>query len=314
MGKANSHYIAEVQSVSLHSYHELFAAMQQPPLYVAPWWLDATCGPGGWDAAILQDTHGNPVAGLPYHLTRIRGLQALITPPFTQWVTPVSSSIDLGNYIPSLLSSLPRVPILDLCLKPDTSLDLAESVIPAALKYSYIIPGTTRADQLRTGYSEGLRRNLNKAEKLHSIAASSDINGFLALCRQSHAQQKISPPQWLHAVIPEVYKGLMTYQCGHLMMAYAEGKAIAGILTAWDQHTSYYLAGGRTGDEHGASAHALLLDHAVHAALDRGNAFDFEGSMHPGIANFFQSFGALPASYWRFRKFKGLGRVWSLFH
>lgn len=288
--------------------------MQQPPLYVAPWWLDATCGPDGWDAAILKDAHGNPVAGLPYHLTRIRGLQAVITPPFTQWVTPVSSSDSSGNYIPSLLSALPQVPILDLCLMPDTSLDLVESVIPATLKYSYIIPGASGADQLRAGYSEGLRRNLNKAEKLYSVAESTDINGFMALCRQSYAQQKISPPHWLAVVIPEVYKGLSTHQCGNLMMAYAEGKAIAGILTARDQHTSYYLAGGRTGDEQGASAHALLLDHAVRAALEHGTAFDFEGSMHPGIANFFQSFGGLPASYWRLRKFRGLGKLWSVFH
>ncbi len=288
--------------------------MQQPPLYVAPWWLDATCGPGGWDAAIIQDTHGNPVAGLPYHLTRIRGLPALITPPFTQWVTPVSSSDSPGNYIPSLLSALPQVPILDLCLKPDTHLDLVESVIPATLKYSYIIPGTLSGEQLRSGYSEGLRRNLNKAEKLYSIESTTDINSFLTLCRQSYAQQKMSPPPWLSRVVPEVYKGLLTHQCGDLMMAYSEGRPIAGILTARDHHTSYYLAGGRTGDEQGASAHALLLDHAVRAALERGTAFDFEGSMHPGIANFFQSFGALPASYWRFRKFRGLGKLWSVFH
>jgi len=97
-------------------------------------------------------------------------------------------------------------------------------------------------------------------------------------------------------------------------LAIHQGVAIAGILTGWDSKTSYYLAGGRNGDDQGASAHALLLDHVIHEAQTRGLAFDFEGSMNPGIANFFQSFGAKPESYLQIRKFRGMGKLWSLLH
>lgn len=303
-----------MQSAAVQSYHELFASTQGAPLYAAPWWLDATCGRDGWDAVIVTDTPGHPTAGLPYHHTRIRGIPALITPPFTQWVAPLLSQGQERSHILSLLSALPRAAILDLCLKADTDLHLVESGLPLALKYSYVVPVAASTDQLRAGYSEGLRRNLRQAEKIYSTAESADIPGFLSLCQQSYAQQKIRPPHWLNTVVPAVFEGLQTHQCGNLVMAFSQDKPIAGILTARDQTTSYYLAGGRTGDEQGASAHALLLDQAIRAAHDQGTAFDFEGSMHPGIANFFQSFGAIPISYWHLRKFRGAGRLWSLFH
>ena len=103
-------------------------------------------------------------------------------------------------------------------------------------------------------------------------------------------------------------------QSGSLDFAMHNGKPIASILTAWDHKATYYLAGGRTGDEAGASAHALLLDKALINSIQAGREFDFEGSMHSGIANFFQSFGASPEEYWQVKKYRGLGKAWSLFH
>ena len=88
---------------------------------------------------------------------------------------------------------------------------------------------------------------------------------------------------------------------------------VAGIMTGWDATTAYYLLGGRN-ETGGASAHAYLLDDAVSHAVAHERKFDFEGSMHPGIANFFQSFGAKPAPYIRIRKYKGLGKLWSYLH
>jgi hypothetical protein len=288
--------------------------MQQAPLYAEPWWLDSTCGTGGWDAVICRDAKGNATTALPYHHTKIRGIDALITPPFTQWVSPIPPADTAEGHIRSLLSALPETPILDLCIKPGPDLHLEESIFPVALKYSFIVPVAASPEVLRSGYSEGLRRNLRQAEKLYSVRESGDIHEFLTLCHRSYQQQHIKAPFWLERVVPDVYAGLQAHHCGRLMMAYVQDKPIAGVLIAWDQATSYYLAGGRTGDEQGASAHALLLDHAVLAAHERGTAFDFEGSMHPGIANFFQSFGGIPAPYWHLRKFKGIGKVWSLFH
>jgi len=303
-----------VQSVTIQSYHQLYEAVEKPLLYAAPWWLDATCGTSGWEAVIRNREDGSVIAALPFHTTRIRGLSALITPPLTQWVSLISSAHNHEISHQSLLPLLPKSAILDLSVKPETELLDQHTSLPMILKYSFIIPGMESMEVVRRSYNEGLKRNLRQAEKNYTLEESDDIEGFISLCEQSYLQRKMKSPQWLHKVVRNVYQQLIHHQCGAITVATFQGKVIAGILTAWDQHSCYYLAGGRTPDDQGASAHALLLDRAVQAAQSMGIAFDFEGSMHPGIANFFQSFGGVPVSYWQIRKFTGIGKLWSLFH
>jgi hypothetical protein len=307
-----SSYITVMEPVSIRSYQALLDSTKEPLLYSAPWWLDATCGAGGWDVLVSYNNDRTPVAALPYQRSRIRGLSAITTPPLTQWVSllPVKGNTDQPGQVN--LSSLPKASILDLTLRPDDRINLQEASFSPSLKYSFIIPRTTDFGQVRSGYNEGLRRNLRQAEKLHAVEESDNLAGFLNLCHQTYHDRHMKPPPWFDQVIPEVYTQLIARQCGSLTLAYAQGKIIAGVLIAWDQHTSYYLAGGKVADDHGTAAHALLLDHAIRDACVRGTDFDFEGSMHPGIANFFQSFGAVPVSYWHFRKYSGAGRLWSV--
>jgi len=300
-----------MEPVSIRSYHALFESTGEPLLYSNPWWLDATCGTGGWDALITCDTSNRPVTTLPYQRHRIRGLSAITTPPLTQWVSLLSGAGDAAQGNMFTLSTLPKASILDLSLKPDHRINLQDTSFAPTLKYSFIIPPSEEITDVRAKYNEGLRRNLKQAAQLHTIEESENLAGFLNLCHQTYRDRKMQPPPWLDHVLPAVYKKLLANQCGSLTLATTKGKIIAGILTAWDHQTSYYLAGGKVADDHGTAAHALLLDNAIQEACSRGTSFDFEGSMHPGIANFFQSFGSVPVSYWHFKKYRGAGRLWA---
>lgn len=301
-----------MEPVSIRSYRALYESIKEPTLYAAPWWLDATCGIGGWDALIRYGAEMEPRAGFPFHSGAIRGLSAVTTPPLTQWV-----SLLLNENVPMQeksvsLTDLPKTSILDLTFKPDDLIQFQDFSSAPTLKYSFIIPFSEDIALIRTGYNEGLRRNLKQAVNIHTIEPSDDIMGFLGLCRQTYLDRNVKPPSWMNSVIPAVYKSLLSHHCGMLSVTKVSGKIIAGILTAWDSHSTYYLAGGKKADEQGTSAHALLLDQAIREAMERRTLFDFEGSMHPGIANFFQSFGATPTAYWHFRRYSGMGRLWAL--
>jgi hypothetical protein len=293
-------------------YKELFEQIENPLMYSSPWWLDAVCGLEGWESAILRDQQNQVVAALPYHITRIRGLSAVITPPLTQWVSLLQNSKQETIMESSMLLKLPSSSILDLCLRPGSARSIQDERHPVQQKYSFIIPAGE--NDFRAGYNEGLKRNLREAENNYTLSEPDDLSTLLALCDSTYQQRKMKPPGWFNRVVTNVYGELRNRQCGKMMLASHHGEIIAGILTGWDHASTYYLAGGRTGNEQGASAHALLLDHAIHEARLGQRAFDFEGSMEPGIANFFQSFGARPVPYWRVRKFTGMGKLWSLFH
>lgn len=302
-----------MESNSKTAYRQLYEQCTAPDLYNAPWWLDATCGSGAWDAWIHYDASGLPVAALPYGRTRIRGMSALITPPCTQWVSLLKRPDCAGQLPENPIAGLPVTSIQDLSVRPDaTALMTAPRGTTFTVKYSYIIPAEKTTDNRRSGYNEGLKRNIRQAEQEYQLRDSTDIEEFLALCRLSYKAQQLHPPSWQNRVIPEIVKELWARNCGHISVAESNGKVIAAILIGWDQATAYYLAGGRMAGEQGASAHALLLDQAVRSAGEQGRAFDFEGSMQAGIANFFQSFGAIPSGYWNFRRYRGMGRIWAL--
>jgi hypothetical protein len=299
-----------MEPATLRDYHLLAETAGPISLYSNPWWLEATCGKSNWNALIAYDDKQRPFAALPYHQSRIRSLSAITTPPLTQWVRMITTP----NYInqnPVTFSGLPKSSILDLSVKPDENMHQQFDEFTPTLKYSFIIPYGSDIQNVRTKYNEGLRRNLKQAAQLHTIEGSDHLTAFVNLCQQTYEDRQMKAPPWLENVLPRVYTSLVQHQCGKLSVATSNGKVIAGILTAWDSETTYYLAGGKVSGDHSTAAHALLLDHAILESCSRSTSFDFEGSMHPGIANFFQSFGAIPVSYWHFRKYRGIGRVWA---
>ncbi|HUR30136.1 MAG TPA: GNAT family N-acetyltransferase, partial [Saprospiraceae bacterium] len=216
-------------------------------------------------------------------------------------------------HIENLIEGFPPYSILDVSLRSLAGLASISEYAKVNLRYSYIISRNQNIEGVKSKYNEGLRRNLREAEKKYSIIKTNDVATFIQFINSTYAQRKTKPPAWLETSVPRAYEALQKHQKGYLEFAYYEGKPIAGIMTGWDELNAYYFIGGRTPDDGGASAHALLLDNAIQRACENGQSFDFEGSMHSGIANFFQSFGATPEPFWRIRKFKGIGKLWSTF-
>jgi len=295
-------------------YNEFYESSMRPPLYSAPWWLNATCGVHGWEVIPGKAEDGHIESLLPVCRTKIRGLNAIITPPMTQWL-PVLSRDEFGPHsFADFIHSIPAFPIVDITVKPGLLVLNESQKIKIHFKYSYILTYTTTDFQFKSRYNENLKRNLREAEKKYTIEKSNDIPSFLSLCQSSYQLRKMNEPAWIEKIAPGIIHALEEHKAGNITLAFYKSEPVAGILTGWDSGTTYYLLGGRRNTEEGDSAHAILLDHAIGEAQQRGHDFDFEGSMQPGIANFFQSFGAIPVAYWHIQKFRGLGKLWSMLH
>ena len=281
-------------------------------LYSQPWWLDATCGDGQWNVYEFKNSDAAGIALLPFLSTTIRGLKAMITPPMTQWLPLIKTTVSPDRPLQPINELRDQYSIVDVSIKPDPVIEPDTSKFRINLKYSYITEG--RLEHVLSKYNENLRRNLREAQEKFVITESADLDAFIQLCQTTYRQRKTKPPSWILDVLPNAYHALIKHGKGNLKFAMFDHQPVAAILTGWDDSACYYLAGGRIADPSGASAHALLLDDAIKHAVERKLSFDFEGSMHPGIANFFQSFGATPYAFWRIREYQGLGRLWSLFH
>jgi hypothetical protein len=294
-------------------YHALYESQSHQRLYLAPWWLDAVCGKTGWDVVNFIEPDSRCQAALPFFKTRIRGLTAITTPPVTQWVEVLRPPESGVTPVLSVLDALPRCSILDLSLRPGTDMQFRSPAYSVSTQYSYILQHQGSSVPFSSGYSEGLRRNLRATASRYNLIEKEDILLLQQLYELVYHQKKVNPPWWIADILPGLVRALLKKQCGKLTFVQHNRDTIAASLTAWDDTHDYYLIGGRIAGEDGVSAHALLLDKAIDEASHRGHDFDFEGSMVPGIAQFFQTFGASPVPYPRVRKFSGMGLLWSFF-
>jgi hypothetical protein len=303
-----------MQERSREAYEKLYSISPHPDLYGSPWWLDATCGPDGWEVFTYKGLIENETSLIPYHQSVIQGMKAIVNPPMTQWLPVLSADSGDETTIANFLKGLPSYSILDVAFKPPA--ENLNSLVShrVRFRYSFKIHSNENIRDVRAGYNEGLRRNLREAENIYTIQESDDVNTLIELCKSTYRMRQMKAPAWVENKVPAVYEALIKHKKGRLEFGLYEGKPIAAVLTGWDDNTHYYLAGGRAAGERAASAHSLVLDHAIAYASEQNSSFDFEGSMNPGIANFFQSFGAQPYPYWHIQKFNGLGKLWVLFH
>ena len=66
----------------------------------------------------------------------------------------------------------------------------------------------------------------------------------------------------------------------------------------------YYIAGGYNNFDKKGEAMSFLLWRGILLAKEKNLTFDFEGSMVPGIAEFFRSFGSEASRYYQVEKVK----------
>jgi hypothetical protein len=302
-----------MSSDNRNRYRDLYESQPDQRLYAAPWWLDAVCGTDGWNAAIadvLVDNEDKPVA-IPFFKTTIRGLSAVITPPLTQWVDVIDSHA-LSSIYPLLVKQLPASSILDISLRPGIELLPPPRAFRISTQYSYILPALASAEAALARYNDTMRYTIRQAPDQLIIQKKPDIDLLLQLVASVFIQKQMKEPPWIQSVLPRLAKEVIARGCGEMRFAIQQNKVIAGSLVVWDDKHAYYLVGGREAGEKGQSAHAYLLHDAILSAGARGQDFDFEGSMIPGVASFFQSFGARPVPFVRLRRFRGRGLLWSL--
>ncbi len=158
----------------------------------------------------------------------------------------------------------------------------------AQVKYTYRLDLKHEID-LTSNFSTDVRSEVRKAIALGATisnhAAPSDV---LVCLNENAAKQGFSIPE--HSV----ERLMRAQEAGHgrLFAVQCDGRLVAVALTLIDKSTMYYIMGAarREGGVRGALSFAL--SEAIAFAQSEGIAtFDFEGSMIPGVENFFRGFG-----------------------
>jgi hypothetical protein len=258
-------------------------------IYAASIYLDHMCET--WDAIVINDYE----AVMPIPLKKKYGVRYVYQPPFVQQLGLVYRDEIFNNFLHPVLQKLSKKIKFG-----DYSLNFFNKQASLSIKNNFVLFLNNNYENIYFHYKDVLKRNLKNANKKQFIVASSsqvsdsiDVNIHLysskipqlfasdfdklkLLCNKLLSQEKI--------IIREAKD--------------EKGNLLASNLCLKDSKRIYLLLSSTTPEGRKKEANHFLLDHIIKEFAGQELIFDFEGSDIPGIAYFYQGFGATNQPYY----------------
>lgn len=268
--------------------YEAWSSSQYCPVYLLPWYLDVVCGRGHWQAhlQVVADT----VVAIWICNTRKKGrLTYSVTPELSPYhglhiVGDHLAAADLeqfANYVRA------HYHYMEHDLAPQDWLSAADE------KTTFIINQSHSSDAAWGMMKSDYRRKIKKAKAEHTVVEV-EFDHFREILTQSFSAKEKKQPYNM-ALFSKLDAECKKHNTRRILgLTDQQGKIVAAAYFLHDQQCTYYLAGGHVA---GTNPMYLLLWEGIKQSLDRGRAFDFEGSMIPGVAQFFRGFGGQQTAY-----------------
>jgi len=261
--------------------------------YAATWYLDAVFG-DTWSALIVGDYEYL----IPLPIKKKWGISYLPTPLFVQQLgifgpAPVSDALTL-NVIRQIENNFKWT---DFNFNYG-NLPVEEKGKSWKQRCNLILPLPADRSKLAEGYSENLRRNIQKARSAGLYFGTGSIRTIINLFVSN---KEVDIANWNpdnYVVLERLYHMASLRGCARAFGMYSsEGNMLAGaVFIEWNGRSIFLFSGNSVQGKQNGAMPALI--HMYLQELPASfTVFDFEGSDNPGLKRFYQSFGAIESNY-----------------
>lgn len=261
-------------------------------IYPYSWYLDLVSP--GWDGLVMRDYE----AVFPLTWKKKYGIYYVIQPVLSQQLGVFSPAMPSAIEVQFFLERIPeKFRHMDICLNSSNEIRGRDFKILKRVNYELEVNREIR--DIEAQYSTNAKRNIKKAINEQLAIENIDVESYIRLRRDSDTSIfKKGHYDWLKAL----FSGIMDRGKGEIFGAFSNGKLCAAVIWAFSKTRHIYL--NAVSDEAGKENRAmfLLVDHYIHKSAGKNIKLDFEGSMIPGIARFFEGFGASKMNYARIIK------------
>ena len=266
---------------------------QRGLIYGFSWYLDMVSP--GWDGMVLNDYE----AVLPLPVKTKWGIPYIMWPYGAQQLGVFTRRELTAEIVLSFLSSIPRnFLMIDIRLNEGDPVDM----IPndrLVKNTNYLLSLSRPYEQIYEGYSGQIRRNLKKAQK-HSfrIFEHDSPEALIQFFRREKGSELPHLTDWHYKRMQHVQYVLLHKRRGEVWTIHDEHNTIcAGAFFVRTRNRLTYLFGAANDFARQTGAMTYLFNEVFIFNSGQLLQFDFEGSNHPGIARFFEGFGARPVIY-----------------
>ncbi|HMP92465.1 MAG TPA: hypothetical protein PKD90_06315 [Phnomibacter sp.] len=258
-------------------------------VYARSLWLDAMSP--GWDALATDDYD----FVMPLTWRSKMGIKYMCPPAFTQQLGIFSSQ----PVTPPVAEAFLRKVAMQYRLA-EVFLNHSTPSVPSAKAHqNYLLPLQAGYPAIQANYKKDLLKNLQRTQKFNLVYSPTDnVAQAIEEYRTAYHTRIGFRPQDYVAFTQLALKLHATNELIARQVCLPNGTLLAIGIFVKDRRRLYNLASTTLPNGRTLEANHFLFDQLIQEFAGMPLTLDFEGSDQPGIARFFQKFGAQPETYW----------------
>lgn len=221
--------------------------------------------------------------------------------PYTQ-INGVREAKNLSDYkkiTEAFLNELPKYDALILRLHPSfkNPLPFIWSGFDVITRFTFRINFEENTAP-ETKFKESLKRQIKAAAKTLTIKEVNNTKNLFKLKYLDHQKRKV-PLDFNQDLLEDYHIRTLNGIKTVVLEAHEDNKCVGALLYSIIKKEAIYQVGAVHPEHRKSKALTLLLAEAIKQTQNTERIFDFEGSMEPGIARFFSTFGAECVPYYQ---------------
>lgn len=257
-------------------------------IYATAEYLDALSP--NWDGLVF----GNYEAVMPLTWRKKLGIFYLCQPAFAQQLGVFFSSEISPIPIQNFLEQLPtHYSLVEIFLNHQNS-----NPLNATQHINYILPLNSNYSDIAKNYKSDLIKNLNRTKKFNlQYSESGNVAEAIALYKENYASKLAVREKDYEAFIKLSQQLHNQGKAIVRKVSMPSGELLSIGLFLKDTNRIYNVASTTLPNGRTMEANHFLFDQLIHEFAGTALILDFEGSDLPGVARFYQKFGAINQPY-----------------
>lgn len=278
------------KDLDIKKYDSCIQNSLNPRIYALSDYLDIVVD--HWDAIVFKDYQA--VMPIPW---RSKYLIKYIYPPcWTQQLGVFSIDSFDANLIGIFLKAIPKK-----FLKTTLQFNNKCSHEQFTPRTNFVLKLNKSYQNIQQGYKKNRKDGIKKFIKSgYSIQENINIVDVIDLFKENYANEvKINFQDYAKLQKLTQKKKLQPITFGVLDES---NHLVSGSVFFKDEKRIYYVFSANNNKGNKVEGNTAILNHMIASYSNSGYTLDFEGSMHPGIASFFKSFGSVSEIYYEYTR------------
>jgi len=275
--------------VDRDKYDLCIAHAKNARLYAHSWYLD--CVTDKWD--ILMSDSYNKVMPLPCR--KKFGINYIYMPSWTQQLGVFSKDEIAADEVIAFINRIPgKFVLVDYMLNVSNPINR----FSVDKRTNYILPLDQDFKEIFKGYNKNRQRISKRNFEEFNIDKEGGAKDFLRLVQAGIMNYPISKDAIRNM------KNLLMMDNDHIRIwnVYKKKKCVGGLIWLIDEQRITYLFPVAADEAKREHVNTFLVNELIRDHQNSDKILDFEGSMIPGVARFYKSFGAGMETYHMFKK------------